>query len=242
MEPVTNMVDFMSGIEKFSNIDKSLREVVICRYNEDIAWSESIKNIRTIYDKGSPYNADSIQQPNFGVNQETILWHIINRYDSLAEVTFFTQAVICDRDDQPVYSLNDYLSIDGNGYLAFDKKLTKAWDCFKIEYFYRDNHMPDKGASIHTLFSFSKYVLGLSSDFNERFYNDGSYFSVGAERIRSKPLSYYQHIYNECNFGRGNSSVHLNGSTVEEIFFLEKMFWSIFNLTPDFGSNIPKIF
>jgi hypothetical protein len=80
----------------------------------------------------------------------------------------------------------------------------------------------------------------MDSDFNSRLYNDGSYFSVGSDRIRAKPKTYYEHIYNSCNFGRGNSMVHLNGSTVEEIFFLEKMFWSIFNLDYDFKKNVPS--
>jgi Protein of unknown function (DUF3431) len=73
-------------------------ELVIARYNEDLAW---LKNspydgyIHSIYNKGPTsipgVSADEvvINLPNLGRESHTYLYHIITRYDSLSELTVF---------------------------------------------------------------------------------------------------------------------------------------------------------
>ena len=74
-------------------------EIVLSRYNEDIGWSNVYSSIRTIYDKSNESNLLSvstpgmlIRLPNLGRESHTYLWHIVNNYDKLADITVFSQA------------------------------------------------------------------------------------------------------------------------------------------------------
>ena len=74
-------------------------EIVVARYNEDLRWiNEKIfRNYPVIcYNKGvndnfkidNP-NQKIINLPNIGRCDHTYLYHIINNYDNLADITFF---------------------------------------------------------------------------------------------------------------------------------------------------------
>lgn len=69
-------------------------ELVVARYKEDLSWLKEVpSDIKIIvYNKGDPiHNIKHIQRPNVGREGETYAHHIISRYDSLPEVTIFTQ-------------------------------------------------------------------------------------------------------------------------------------------------------
>jgi len=65
---------------------------VLAQYNEDIAWSDSFANLRTVYCKGTDCADGAIRLPNVGREGHTFLKHIVDRYDSLADWTVFSQA------------------------------------------------------------------------------------------------------------------------------------------------------
>lgn len=74
------------------------RELVVARYNEDLAWLAGIPAgvAVTVYNKGPelgplPRPATVIPRPNVAREAETWLAHIIRNYDCLAERTFFVQ-------------------------------------------------------------------------------------------------------------------------------------------------------
>ena len=74
-------------------------EIVLSRYNEDISWSDMYSALRTVYDKSnnaSRLPADAagniVRLPNLGRESYTYLQHIVHNYDSLADVTVFSQA------------------------------------------------------------------------------------------------------------------------------------------------------
>jgi hypothetical protein len=75
-------------------------EMVIARYDEDISWSDNYKEFRTVYNKGGPVDYEAIPLENVGHLADTILRHIISRYDTLADVTFFTHGSFNYRKDQ----------------------------------------------------------------------------------------------------------------------------------------------
>ena len=69
-------------------------EIVVARYNEDLLWLKDVpKDIKiTIYNKGKddisyPY----ISLPNIGRESHTYMYHIVNNYDNLADMTIFCQ-------------------------------------------------------------------------------------------------------------------------------------------------------
>lgn len=75
-------------------------EIVIAAYNENLEWTRMYHNIVTAYVKcekevsNLAKNMPSmtvIPLPNLGRETHTYLYHIVNRYDSLADLTVFTQ-------------------------------------------------------------------------------------------------------------------------------------------------------
>lgn len=69
-------------------------EIIIARYKEDLSWLKKInKNIKvTVYNKGpGDINIPFIKLPNIGRESHTYLYHIINNYNNLADITIFAQ-------------------------------------------------------------------------------------------------------------------------------------------------------
>jgi hypothetical protein len=219
----------------FESKSKSELEIVITRYLGDLTWSDPLSHLCTVYDKSPDESRlpDAIHVDNYGVSEEVILRHIIENYYSLADVTFFTQQSIGDRLDQKCLPLSEYLSCSRNQFVGslFEMYFSPGW---KIGYFMTGDVRFDRGSSAHTLYSFSKYVLGMAQDFSLRRWVPGSYFAVGKDLVHRKSLEYYRMIYGVCDFKRGNGVGNYNGSVNEEVYFLERLYWSIFNLEVDY--------
>jgi len=70
-------------------------EVVLAQYDEDIRWSDLYQGVRTVYCKGNesmPRPPGCIRLPNVGRESHTYLKHVVERYNSLAGWTVFSQA------------------------------------------------------------------------------------------------------------------------------------------------------
>ena len=65
-------------------------QIVIARYNEDISWLDNYKNV-LIYNKGEKIESKHqiVELPNIGREAHTILHHIVNNYENLADITVF---------------------------------------------------------------------------------------------------------------------------------------------------------
>lgn len=77
-------------------------EVVICRFAKQLEWAKEIKWPVIVYDKGHEElkhpghpNCEIARLPNISYEDYVILWHIIDRWDKLADFTVFLQ------DDAP---------------------------------------------------------------------------------------------------------------------------------------------
>ena len=73
-------------------------ELVVLQHSEDISWTDLFDSIRTVYVKSpptmsAPANESStvIRLPNVGREQHSILRHVVDRYETLAERTVFLQ-------------------------------------------------------------------------------------------------------------------------------------------------------
>lgn len=76
-------------------------EIVVSHYNEDLGWLKEMSTQCCIYSKGGPKNAPSAPfeftaLPNIGREGHTFLHHLTTNYDTLADVTLFTQGRIDD--------------------------------------------------------------------------------------------------------------------------------------------------
>ena len=74
-------------------------EIVIAHYNEDLSWLEDGIDSCSIYSKGGEKNAPPYPHqaiPNIGREGHTYLYHLVENYESLADVTLFLQGRIDD--------------------------------------------------------------------------------------------------------------------------------------------------
>lgn len=67
------------------------KQVVIARYNENLDWINQLNLPFVIYNKGEITNLPSIQLQNIGREAHSYLYHIVNNYNNLADITYFIQ-------------------------------------------------------------------------------------------------------------------------------------------------------
>jgi hypothetical protein len=65
--------------------------IIVAKYNEDINWIQKINHNVIVYDKSDNSNHDYVKLKNIGREGETFLYHIVNNYNNLDEVTVFLQ-------------------------------------------------------------------------------------------------------------------------------------------------------
>ncbi len=220
-KPTNDLETILKDKEWFHNQTKENMEIVITRYQEDLSWTDGIEHICTIYNKGltiTKKNATVINTPNFGADLETILRHIITRYNSLSPITFFAQGTLADREDQPLYPLPFYFTnLPSSGVKAY---ITDAYDKSNSRYHNRISSPSCTSINNRNLGQFRSEVVGIPYKFLQEFWVRGDWFSVTAEIIRKKPVEYYIHLYKSCEFQRG--------IFIEEVWFLERSYYSIF--------------
>lgn len=64
---------------------------IVAKYNENIEWTKKLNHKVTIYDKSDNPLEGSIKLKNVGREGETFLYHIVNNYYKLDDVTVFLQ-------------------------------------------------------------------------------------------------------------------------------------------------------
>lgn len=72
------------------------RELVVCRYREDVRWTARVPFRVWLYNKGAPIASPGphvvvIDRPNVGREGEAWLHHLATRYDALPDLTFTAQ-------------------------------------------------------------------------------------------------------------------------------------------------------
>jgi len=203
----------------FNDIRKNNVEIVITRFNEELSWTAGLEHLCTVYNKGSDFEfLGSVKNvPNHGVGCETILRHICENYHNLADVTFFSQATLCDRIDQPLYPLEVYMKCPIDSVVGFKDELNEPP---KSRYLFRISN--DHCRSVGNLtFGEWRRVIGMPYKVAYESWVKGDWIAVGARRVRKRPLSFYQNLYAICQFERG--------ILVEECWFLERTFYSLFS-------------
>jgi hypothetical protein len=208
------MPDIRRDIDYFKDKTKTQCEFVITRFNETLEWTAGIEHLSTIYNKGDTFDISGskiINVPNYGLGVETILNHIISRYDSLANVTMFCQGNIGDRSDQPIYPFVWYFKDVG----LKDIRAYITDVCDPPSFKWGDNN--------YTLGQFFKNVIGIPYNIMKQKWVKGDWISIGRELIRRRPLEYYKNVYNKCRFNRS--------LRIPELYFLERSFYMMFTNT-----------
>ena len=182
-------------------LNKKQAEIVIARYNENTVWCHNYSNLITIYNKGiddiPPNILKTVKLNNVGRESHTYLYHIINNWDNLADVTFFGQGNLSsDHDPFPIciylqpkleeITINLYskgTKLDRNNRLIHNRKYLeniqkgqmKPAELDFVSWWYENIRSPYVGkANIQ--------------------WSHGAIFSVSRDIIKSNPLSYYKKL------------------------------------------------
>ena len=205
-------------------------EIVVARYNENIEWLNSYKEITIIYNKGLPLktNMQCIQLPNYGRESHTYLYHIIQNYDKLKEYTIFFQGAI--QDHKPLRIEEYFQENDFNGYLRNYpieqiQKPLHHFGKWKNEY---QNGSIKK--SPITCYEWLTDLIQFDKEYKEIPTVWGAIFSVSRNIILKKPKIFYEHLLRFIDYH----------SNPEEGHFFERSWYTIFH-TPHIEKKIINV-
>jgi hypothetical protein len=206
-------------------------QIVAARYNEDVEWLKNSREDTIIYNKGDTlhYFTNIISLPNIGREAHTYLYHIVNNYHNLAEVTLFTQARVSDHGYiEDIDSLKDTLGATAlmNGFSSNISKYNigddTSWDPYfnvkvrtnLIEYYRISAESVDK-----IIFKdwFEKYIYHQYPEVLHAY--PCAIFAVSKKQILSRSIDYYKILLSQL----------LNENSPIEAHFLERSWYYVFN-------------
>ena len=207
--------------ENISKLTKQECELVIARYNEDIAWSLPYSHLRTVYNKGKDDLGDEynpiIKLPNVGTEINTILEHIVRNYDNLANNTIFLQGNISDRSCKDTIPLENFFHNRDNDFVCCMSKMNENSEWKHPPEYNGRKLAPSPHKNIGEFF---KQVLEINFINNcDTFYQ--SNFAVGRKRIHKHPKSYYENILNNTTISKHTFP--------EEGHFMERAWYQMFS-------------
>jgi len=163
------------------------KEVVVAYYKENIEWLENVKDYKiTIYNKSHIDIPNTIKLENVGREMNTYFHHIIENYDNLSDVIFFTQGNPLDHVSNYIEILNGYPQTLSNSVLSigdshfFSDIITFICDMYGNPYHW--------GLDMNVIW---KTVF--TSPAPEKIeFTAGCIFCVTKEQIKIRDLSFYQ--------------------------------------------------
>ena len=101
--------------------------LVVCRYDEDVSWTDRWADNRIVYNKGADdLTFPSVRLENVGRDSDAYLQHILRFYPDFADVTVFCQGSVGDHCDSGAFAgAVDELLVHGlgtYGYLGFSNR------------------------------------------------------------------------------------------------------------------------
>jgi hypothetical protein len=180
------------------------KEVVVAYYRENIEWLGNVKDYKiTIYNK-SPFNIpNTIKLKNVGREMHTYFYHIIENYDNLSDVTFFTQGNPFDHVSNYIEILNGYPQTLSNSVLSigdahfFSDKPTYKCDMYGNDIYGNPYHW---GLDMNVIWK----TVFTSLPPEKIEFTAGCIFCVTKEQIKIRDLSFYQKCL-ELSKNRKNS-------------------------------------
>lgn len=162
-------------------------QIIVAKYNEDVSWLDGYKNV-IVYDK-----LNDKDLPNIGRESHTYLTYIIENYDNLPDVVFFTQGNISEHN----YSnISGFLNVEN-----FSKNLKE----YPFNYYFYCKNLGWNNDHLYYWKGplYPKEELGFTQWFKKYIDNEydinsgitfwmGAIFSVSKELIQARPKEYYQ--------------------------------------------------
>lgn len=174
------------------------KRIVIARYSEDVSWAEQFDNVE-IYNKGDVIENTRHHQTllnNFGREAHTYLFHIVDCYDELDDITCFLQGDFFVHTNEffPQYKMNrdnpnlveDFNEIFFNN---LENGFSKTFLNFPID------HCEDDG--VMDWFK-EKVDINKIVDIKDVKISWGACFSVTKEKIHSRSRDYYLNLLQDA--------------------------------------------
>jgi hypothetical protein len=212
-------------------------QIVVSRFNETLDWLRDDPFNRfpvIIYNKGQnenfyrpPLLKEVVSLTNVGRESHTYLYHIINNYDRLADITVFLPGSVelphkYDRSKNVVNSASE----TNKTTLAcqYDETFMENEKHFQIDNYESSNvnnreANPDNQLNISKIRPFGKWYESLfKNDEKNNCFAINSILAVSKHDIQQKPVDYYSDFIDTCNSHPNEETVH----------YLERSWYAMF--------------
>ena len=234
---------FFLSSQKESLENKTNLQIVIARYNEDLEWLKEHPFNQypvILYNKGpndnfyhAPNILEHIKLPNIGRDAHTILYHIIEKYDNLADVTVFLpgSAQMPNKFERSKMYVNSCAKYNNSVilYSKFSEYFPNSVNN-DLYHFQLDNYVstdpknknlnPEDKLLPAEIRPFGKWHQTRFPNVNDVYYiSFNCILGLSKKHIHQKPKSYYQNLIKEL-------STH---SSPEVVHYYERAWFSVFH-------------
>lgn len=185
-------------------------EIVIAVFKENIDWVKlyNLEDKSIIYNKLKGRTFENkykkiINLENIGREGHTYLYHIINNYDNLSDITIFTQGIPFDHSNDFIKKINEISNIDFN-----NKFMNLGHRLINITNYVCKHH---QGIPIKEICD--NLFINCPNNF---VFAPGAIFAVHKEKILSRPKKFYE----KCIKDLENEICPINGYVYERIWSL----------------------
>jgi len=204
--------------KQFENKDDKTIEIVVARYNEDLTWlnnSPFSKYPVVCYNKGLNENIEVnnikkiVKLPNVGRESHSYLYHIINNYNNLSDITIFLPGSTNSSDSKKTNSNkllkevenNNKSVIIGEKYNNVKNDLynfqLKNWKSTNIE---NHNLNPEHKLTLSKIRPFGKWYENRFKNIDIQYVCYGGIFAIAKMDILKHPVTYYENLIDELSY------------------------------------------
>ena len=217
-------------------------ELVVSRYNEDLKWT-NVKPFSkypvVCYNKGTNdnYNVNYLKQDiklsNVGRESHTYLYHIINNYDNLAEITVFLPGSVNTNVYNKWKRANMLMNkLDSHNSSIFigaehDNVRDELYD-FKMDDYNSTNPSnntlnPETKLQLSSIRPYGLWYDKHFSGIDVTYISYSGIFALSREHILQNPKSYYENLIHELSMSSNPEAGH----------YFERSWVAIFYPTPN---------
>lgn len=185
--------------------------IVVAKYNENVEWTKKLNHKVTIYDKSDKPIEGSIKLKNIGREGETFLYHIVNNYNNLDDITVFLQGNPFEHL-QLLVGWRSKLTDDEIN-TVIDKMNTEINDTCDFTTFYQVlyNDPPQvNGVNIRNA------CIQFYNEYHDNFtVSPGAQYIVPKNNILSRPIEFWKNLHSAMY-----DNERLNGYCQEQLWYL----------------------
>ena len=230
----------MPCIIKMEN-ESEILEIVVSRFREPLDWLSHTpfnKYPVIVYNKSgddnyykSPKMKKEVILPNVGCEAHTYLYHIINNYDNLANITAFFQGSIeiPKKYSRAVNTVNK--SVERNMTVIYFNEfnnIRQEFGNFTLDHYPFNHPTVINNTESNTLHPcrirpFGEWYDVLFGDVQINGYSSNSIMAIKKEDILKRPKEFYEHLFSFVNEGIQPEGVH----------YMERVWAAIFHPLPN---------